>query len=254
VSTICCCSIVYRGQSLLDVIPRLAALGFAGIEAWGPHLDALDDHGLDALRALADQLGITIPIVSPYLFLTRDDPALLARSFATAERSIHQARRLGASRIRTCCDAGPAGVGSARADAGHWHRAVDALRRITAMAPDLLFTVETHNDTLADTAISTRHLLDLVAAPNLRVLFQPGAGDVLGDYSALRPDIVHVHLHQIDSHGRHAYLDDLPDMLSPFLARLSADGYADTISIEYCWPDADPARLAGGLAWLQQRC
>lgn len=248
---VCACSIAWRGQPIGSMLPRLASWGFAGVEAWGPHLDQLDDAGLDALRAEAARLGLVIPVVSPYLFLTRDLPDLLERSFATAERSVRQARRLGATRIRTFCDAGPEGVGSSRASDAEWRRAVDALRRITALAPDLLFTVETHPDTLADTAASTRRLLSEVGSANLQVLFQPGDGDAVADYRALRADVRHVHLHQVRAQGGHGYLDDEPDMLTPFLRQL--DGYDGTISIEYCWPDADALRLEGGRRWLQER-
>lgn len=248
---LCACSIAWRGQPIASLLPRVAAWGFDGVEAWGPHLDQLDDAGLDALRVEAGRLGLAIPVVSPYLFLTRDLPGLLEQSFATAERSVRQARRLGASRIRTFCDAGPEGVGSARASATEWRRAVDALRRITALAPDLLFTVETHPDTLADTAVSTRRLLADVAADNLKILFQPGAGDAVADFQALRADVCHIHLHQVRAQGGHGYLDDQPDMLTPFLRQLH--GYDGTISIEYCWPDADALRLEGALRWLKER-
>jgi len=249
---ICACSLAFRREPISAALPRLAAWGFAGVEAWGQHLDALDDAGLAALRAQADGLGLAIPVVSPYLFLTRDDPALLARSFATAKRTVRQARILGAGRIRTFVDAGPDGIGSAQADAGHWQRASDNLRRIAALAPDLLFVVETHGKTLADTADSTLRLLQLVGADNVRVLFQPIRDEAIADWLALRPHIRHVHLQQRHP-GGHGYLDDEPDTLTPLLRRIAADGYDGTISIEYCWPDADPARLQGGLAWLRAR-
>lgn len=249
---ICACSIAFRKEAIADALPRLAQWGFAGVEAWGPHLDQLDDAGLDALRRQAADLGLAIPVVSPYLFLTRDDPELLARSLATAERSVHQARRLGASRIRTFVDAGPQGIGSAQADAGHWARAIANLRRITALAPELLFVIETHPNTLADTAETTLRLLREVGAPNLRVLFQPLRSDCLDDWQALRQHVHHVHLQQQHATG-HGHLDDEPDTLGPLLARLAAEGYAGTMSIEYCWPSVDPARLQGGLAWLRGR-
>jgi 3-dehydroshikimate dehydratase len=249
---ICACSIAFRTETIAAALPRLAQWGFAGVEAWGPHLDQLDDAGLDALRRQAADLGLAIPVVSPYLFLTRDDPELLARSLATAERSVHQARRLGALRIRTFVDAGPQGIGSAQADAGHWARAVANLRRITALAPELLFVIETHPNTLADTADTTLRLLREVGAANLRVLFQPTRVECLDDWQALRQHVHHVHLQQQHPTG-HGHLDDGPDTLTPLLQRMATDGYAGTMSIEYCWPSVDPARLQGGLAWLRAK-
>lgn len=247
---ICACSIAFRREGIAAALPHLAQWGFDGVEAWGPHLDQLDDAGLDTLRQQAADLGLTIPVVSPYLFLTRDDPELIAQSLATAERSVHQARRLGASRIRTFVDAGPLGIGSTQADAGHWARAVGNLRRITATAPELLFVVETHRNTLADTADSALRLLREVDAANLRILFQPTRAACLDDWQALRQHVHHVHLQQQHPDG-HGHLDDEPDTLSPLLARMVADGYDGPMSIEYCWPTADPARLHGGLAWLR---
>lgn len=249
---ICACSIAFRREPIAGTLQRLAQWGFAGVEAWGPHLDQLDDAGLDALRRQAADLGLAIPVVSPYLFLTREDPELLARSLETAERSVRQARRLGASRIRTFVDAGPQGIGSAQADDGHWARAVGNLRRITAMAPELLFVLETHPHTLADTVGTTQRLLREVGAPNLRVLFQPLRADCADDWRTLREHVHHVHLQQHHASG-HGHLDDEPDTLAPLLARIAADGYAGTMSIEYCWPDVDPARLQGGLSWLRAK-
>jgi sugar phosphate isomerase/epimerase len=71
----------------------------------------------------------------------------------------------------------------------------------------------------------------------------------VADFQVLRADVHHVHLHQVRI-GSHGYLDDEPDTLRPFLRQLG--GYSGTISIEYCWPDADAGRLAGGLAWLRR--
>lgn len=247
------CSIAWRRDAIGARLAAIADAGFDGIEAWGPHLDALDDAGLDALRADCARLGLSLPVVSPYFFLTRDLPDLLQRSFATAERAVRQARRLGAGRIRTFVDAGPDGIGSAIATPEQRARAADGLRRIAALAPDLLFTVETHPGTLADTAASTLRLLAEVGAANLAVLFQPRGDDAVAEYRLLRHAVRHVHLHQVRPGGGHDYLDAAPDLLAPFLAELRRDGYAGTASIEYCWPDADPGRLAGGLRWLRAR-
>lgn len=246
------CSLAFRREAITDALPRLAQWGFDGVEAWGPHLDKLDDAGLAALRRQAADLGLAIPVVSPYLFLTRDDPALLAQSAATGERTIRQARALGAGRIRTFLDAGPAGIGSDVADAGHWQRAIANLQRLADQAPDLLFVIETHAKTLADTPASALRVLELTARPNVRLLFQPLQADAIPDWQVLRPHVAHLHLQQPHP-GGHGHLDDQPDLLSPLLAAIRADGYAGTMSIEYCWPDVDPARLQGGLAWLQQR-
>lgn len=247
--TVCFCSIAYRERPIAEIVPHLAAAGYDGIELWGGHLDPLDDAGIGALRAQADACGIALPVIAPYFWLTRDLPELLARSFATAERSVALARRLGATRIRTFVDAGPDGIGSAAAEPQHWRRAVDGLRRIAALAPDLLFVIETHANTLADTPASALRLLDLAGAANLALNYQTGHGDPLPGYRTLRHRIRHLHLHNRASPDG-GYLEDGTSDLPGLLAALASDGYAGTLSVEYCWQGVPWGRAATARAWL----
>lgn len=247
---VCFCSIAFRQERIEDIIPRLAEAGYDGIEVWGGHLDGKSDAELDAIRDLATRHGIALPVLAPYFWLTRDLPELVARSLATAERFTAYARRLGASRIRTFVDAGNDGIGSAVATPEHWARAVGCLKTITALAPDLLFVVETHADTLADTPESMERLMREVGAANLVVNYQTGAFDPLPGYRRLKPAVRHFHLMGAYGSPAGGYLEETGAALLPLLAELRADGYAGTMSVEYCWGGVAWPRAQAARAWL----
>ncbi|MFA4945413.1 MAG: sugar phosphate isomerase/epimerase [Lentisphaeria bacterium] len=249
----CFCSIAFRGEPLEAIIPKLAAIGYDGIEVWGNHLGGRSDADVLALRKLATENRLDIEVLSPYFWLTRDLPELEAQSLATAARFVHLATLLGAPKIRTFVDAGPDGIGSAAATPAHWNRAVGHLKTITAMAPGILFAMETHAHTLADTPASTLRLLDRVGAPNLKVLYQPEASHTIENYRRLRPHVVHLHLQNTGANGGPGYLEEgLVDFPGLF-RELAADGYAASLSVEYCWPGVTWTRAQSAYAYLMAK-
>jgi sugar phosphate isomerase/epimerase len=244
---LCFCSIAFRKEPIEEVMPKLARLGYGGVEVWGQHIDGKSEAELDHVRRIAADCGLRIEVLSPYFWLTRDLPELVQQSLDTAQRFVGYARRLGAGRIRTFVDAGDDGIGSAVATEDHWQRAVGCLRKITAMGPDLQFVVEMHEYTLADTPESARLLLQRVGAPNLKLLLHAGGPDTLREYRLLRPDIRHFHLHGSHEAPGTGYLEDGPSQLPVFLPELRHDQYAGTLSVEYCfsgvtWDRAKSAR------------
>lgn len=250
--TVCFCSIAFRDRPLSEIIQLLATAGYDGIEIWANHLDGMRDADLDDLRQLANDLGVQPTVIAPYFWLTRDLPELLEESYRIAERSVAQARRLGASRIRTFIDSGADGITSAVATEDHWKRAVAALQRITAIAPEMMFVVETHPWTLADKPESTLRLLERVGAANLMVNYQPDGGDPMPGYRLLRPHIRHLHLQNPPAADAPGYLEEGTSPLPPLLAALRQDGYTGSLSVEYCWKGVEPARAASARAWLAQ--
>jgi sugar phosphate isomerase/epimerase len=249
---VCFCSIAFRGEPIEEIVPRLARLGYQGVEIWGNHIDGKSDAELDRLRRLAADSGLRIEALSPYFWLTRDLPDLVKQSLETAERFVRYARRLGAPRIRTFVDAGSDGIGSAAATEEHWQRAVGCLRKIAALAPELLFVVEMHESTLADTPESAARLLQRVGAGNLKLLLHAGGPDTLRDYRALRADIRHVHVHGAHSGGGTGYLEDGPSQLPAFLSVINRDGYPHTLSVEYCFQGATWARAESAREYLRE--
>lgn len=252
---VCFCSIAFRDQPVEALIPRLARLGYDGIEIWGGQIEHRTPDELAAIRRLCVGHGLRIAAISPYFWLTRDLPELLARSFATAERFVAIAHALagpdGPPLIRTFVDAGPDGIGSAVATPAQWARAVGALRRITALDRGVGFAVETHINTLADTPASAQRLLAAVDAPNLCINYQPAEGDPVPGWRLLRPAVRHLHLQGPHGPAGGGYLEDGGHRLPELLAALRADGYAGTLSVEYCWQGATWERAASARDWLR---
>lgn len=241
---LCCCTIAFRDEPLERQLPRLRELGYDGAEVWMKHLEGRSDADLDALRRLAERVGLDLEVVAPYMWLTQT-PELLMETYRIVERAIACARRLGCPKIRTFTDSGPTGIGSDRATPAHWASAVTALRRITAMAPDLRFVVETHGQTLADTPASTLRLLHEVGAPNLCVNFQPSRQFGLADaWGQLRDHVEHMHLHNQTADGKGTWVEEGVVDFAALLQRIAADGYGGSISVEYCFGGATWERVA----------
>lgn len=246
------CTIAFRDEPVADVIRRAAAIGFDEVELIGRQVAEMTDEQLDATCAAAADAGIAISGVSPYFWLTQT-PELLDESMAIAERFIHIARRTQARMIRTFTDAGPTGISSAKATEAHWETAVTALRKITAMAPDLVFAVETHAKTLADTPETCLRLMREVGAPNLKWLYQPfEARNPVDDFLLLEPDVRQVHLNpHIDSDGSdiRACGTDYEALLRTMAER----GYLHSVALELCKPgEATWAMVEDHYRWIRE--
>ncbi len=249
------CSIAFRNEPIEALIRPLAELGYDAIEAFGGHVLGKPDGELETLRRSADRAGIALLAVSPYFVLTRGAEEF-EQTLATARDSVRIARALGASKIRTFTDVSAAGLRSADAQPRHWDQAVDGLRQITAMAPELEFIVETHPRTLADTVQSTQRLLDRVGRANLKVNFQPNesflAYGLNRAYDALAGRVTHMHLSQITERHGEGWVE-APGRIDfrAFLSHVTASGYGGSLSVEYCWEGATWERARSALAFLR---
>lgn len=254
---VCFSSIAFRNEPIESVIPKLARLGYDGVEIWSGHLRGRQREELAAIRRTAEQHGVRIAVLAPVFRVTRDIPELIEESFSTAGRMVLLARALagadGLPMVRTLVDAGEGSIGSAAAGPEHWGRAVQALRRITALDPDLVYVAETRPGTLADTPESALRLLAEVGAANLRISYEPGDGDPLPAWRALRGSVRHLHLHCQPAAGRSGYLEDGGHRLTELIAALRNDGYAGTLSVEYRGQDVSWDRTASARAWLRSQ-
>lgn len=246
---ICCCSIAFREEPVEAQLPKLRAAGYDGVEVWFRHVDGKSDAELAALRRRAEDLGIGLEVVAPYMWLTQT-PELLAETFAVVDRAVGAARRLGAPKIRTFTDSGPTGIGSDRATPEHWRTAVAALRRICGGAPDLRFVVETHGQTLADTPEATERLMREADLPNLRVNFQPSHRFDLAAYHRLKPWIEHMHVQGTTAEGEGTWLEAGVLDMGRLIAEIARDGYAHSLSVEYCFPGATWERVASARSFV----
>lgn len=247
------CSLAFRDRDVFDVVPLVADMGYDEIEIWANHLEGKSPAQLEELRELSVRKGITVSGIAPYFWLTQDE-ALLAESLQIASRCIEQARALGAGMIRTFTDAGPTGIGSAEATAEHWQTAVEALRKITSQAPDLIFAVETHEKTLADTPATTERLLREVGAVNLRILYQPfEEGDLIGDCERFLPNIRQVHLNPHIGPADSSSLLTCGIDYAGLLTCLRKAGYSGSVAVEFCARGMDHTTSAReAITWCRE--
>lgn len=247
------CTIGFRNDDVREVIRKAAEIGYDEVEIIGKHIDGKSEQELDEIRETARTSGIGIYGVSPYLWLTQNEE-LLKESMAIAERFIAMARRLGAQMMRTFTDAGPTGIGSAVATPEHWRIAVESLQKITAMAPDLLFPVEMHEKTLADTPETSNRLLKEVNRPNLKLIFQPFENrSIIDDYLVVEKNVRHIHLNPCIGKGPNCGLAESSVNYAALLRHLAQSNYKYTCAVEFCSPKGttwDEARDT--LVWCKQ--
>lgn len=252
---VCFCSLAFRDEAIEAIIPRLAELGYDGVEIAAWHLRGKGPDELAALRRLAAQHHVRLALVSPQFWLTRDLPELIDRSFANAAQAVVIGRALagpeGSPMIRVLLDAGPDRIGSASATSEHWQRAVHALRRITALDPGTVFRLEMHSGTLADTPGSTLRVITEVGARNLAVSFRPGEPDAIEGLPLLRHAVRHVHLPGPEAAGSGEFLEDSGDKLLSLLEGIRSEHNIDTLSVGYRQPGLSWERAASARQWLR---
>lgn len=256
VAPITLCSLAARKRPLLEVLDDAAAAGFEAVECFGAHVDGRSDAELAALRACADDLGLRLLSVAPYLSFVQSAEAN-AESYATAKRFIGYARALGCSHVRTFTDAGPHGVDGVDATPAQWAMGLDALRWLCAEAPDLTFAVETHRSTLADTVEDCERILNEVDAPNLRLLFQPMGEDpslatAIAQFDRLLPHIGHVHFSGADGENHACPVEEGERDSAALLRHIAESGYRGPLALEYCWRDPTWEQVAAGAAFLRR--
>lgn len=247
------CTIGFRNDDVREVIRKAAEIGYDEVEIIGKHIDGKSEQELDEIREIARKAGIGIYGVSPYLWLTQNEE-LLKESMAIAERFIAMARRLGARMFRTFTDAGPTGIGSAVATPAHWRIAVESLQKITAMAPELLFALEMHEKTLADTPETANRVLREVNQPNLQLIFQPFENrSSVDDYLVVEKNVRHVHLNPCIGKGPNCGMAESSADYAALLRCLAQRNYKYTCAVEFCGPKGttwDEVRET--LAWCKQ--
>ncbi|OJG00093.1 3-dehydroshikimate dehydratase [Pararhizobium antarcticum] len=191
------CTITFRHHliSISEIASFARANDFQGIELWAAHgrnMAQMPERNADWLASL----GLSVPMVSDYLPVDADR---LTRERQTKE-VCGMARRWRAGKIRTF--AGNRGSAMIAADE---RRSIAArLRAMCDMAADfgVDLLVETHPNTLADTAASTLDLIDAVDHPAFAINFDTlhvweGGDDPVAVHRMMKPHIRHYHLKNI---------------------------------------------------------
>lgn len=218
---------------LVDLLPVIAEAGFDALEVWQYHLARLTDEQVAALSERARSLGIALPVVGlyPALHLSGEDRE---REWKAMETLIARSAVLGAEMVKMFAGC----LGSDEITKETFARSVAFAQEMAKAAAGygLVLTAETHPDTLCDGVPATRRFLDAVAAPNVRVCFQPfdfaSTEQTLADYRVLREHIVHVHV-QGRRADRVVLLEEADLDYRAFLQVLAADGFDGVLCIEF---------------------
>jgi len=192
---VCLCTISLR-EKLLDVALDIAAeLGFEAIELWGrePHVSEIfDESRLRSIRQMAQQRNLAIPVFGSYLYFGktthREESVQLVDT-------LHTAYGLHTSIVRVWAS----DVASAQASAQVWEKTIREAQEACDRAHKMkiVLAAEMHDNTLADTALSARRLVEEINRPNFGLNYQalsrPGIEDPLERLEYVLPYVVHVH-------------------------------------------------------------
>lgn len=253
------CSIALRKEacSLLDIISRVSALGYDGLEIWGNHLKR---ELLPEIKDALVQHRLPVSMLSPYFDFTGSE-ADRQRSLVHAKEVIDFAAYLESPLVRVFTGV----IGSTRATPEMKRACVNALRETAKIAGSVGVTLalETHPSTLTDNTEAAVELLAAVDSPDVRLNldiyhFWEVHGDALMVLDKLFPYVVHVHAKnaRLDTEERsiqpHPFLHDrqaqqdfegicfLEDGLmeyKPFLSSLAKRDFDGYISVEWFGPD-----------------
>ena len=226
--------------SLSDVIQRLAQAGYDGVEIWEPHQHDLSDSELDGIRRqLADQ-GMQAAMLSPYFdFTTSDETA--AASIREGLWLVERAQRLGALGIRVFAGR----VGSATMTLDQWKLSVQSLQALVDQAkqPGLIWVVEPHDGTLADSTEMLARYLREVNRPSVKAIYQATnlLSDYLGAFDQLAPSIAHVHANNTLGDANYPPLEGGELDYGLIVDRLRRINFSGYISVEYLGVDPHTA-------------
>jgi 3-dehydroshikimate dehydratase len=247
-------TVAFRNHSLAEAIALAGDMGYERLEIWQRHLFETPEEAWPGLVRELETRGMTVPVVAPFLSFTRGEERL-EQTRRDAARSLELAARLGSTRFRLFTDVGPDGVASADATEAQWETAVREISMLCRDHPRLLFVTETHPHTLADGIAPIERLLREVDQPNFKLNFQPIApfleAGLLGVADRFFPHIAHMHWHQVPVGGGFDYLQAAGQVDFPTLALwLKERGYAGTVTIEYCWSNADLEKIRQDVGFL----
>ena len=227
-------------MSLSNVITRLAQAGYDGVEIWEPHQHDLSDGELDGIRRQLADHGMQAAMLSPYFDFTT--------SAETAAASIHEglwlverAQRLGALGIRVFAGR----VGSAAMTSDQWERSVRSLQTLVDQAdqPGLMWVVEPHAGTLADSAEMLARYLREVNRPSVKAIYQATnlGPDYLGAFDQLARSIAHVHANNMLGDANYPPLEGGELDYGKIVERLRRIKFIRYISVEYLGVDPHTA-------------
>ena len=191
------CTITFRHHliSLGEIAAWAQSNDFQGIELWGAHARNLAQQP-DRNAEWLDGFGLSVPMISDYLPVDADPETLRLKTVELCRL----ARRWRTRKIRTFAG----NRGSLATSAEDRRVMVERLRDICAITASygIHLLVETHPQTLADTAGSTLQLIAEVDHPFFAInydslhVWESGA-DPVAVHREIKPHIRHYHLKNI---------------------------------------------------------
>ena len=231
----------HKKEPLLTTLEIFARLGLREIDLNLHHVIERGV-GVDAIAAALAAGGQRTPVVSGGWCDFFQPPPAIDETFASVDRQIAVARRLGAGMLRLFFGRLP----RAEFDAAHCASAAANLQRLSDRHPATTFVFENH-DGASLVPEMCRAILEAADRPNIRMNFDPinfaRAGvDGAAALAAVRPFVAHVHLKGLDR-GAFCEFGDGDVDLSPVLRALADSGYSGTFTVEYEGPFDGTVRL-----------
>lgn len=183
-------SITFRKLAPQDIVRLVRQTGLEGIE-WGGdvHVPHGDLEQARTVRRMTEVAGLTVSAYGSYYRVGHGE-------HLPFESVLETAVELGAPVVRVWAGK----QGSDTADAAYRARVVQDSQRIAGLAADagLIVAYEFHANTLTDTNVSAKTVLEVVAHPNIASYWQPPRGAAL-EYNltgldAVMPWLLHVHV------------------------------------------------------------
>lgn len=236
---VCLCTISYREKLLEVALAAAARLEFEAIELWGrePHVsEEYDESRIRGIRLMAQERSLTIPVFGSYLYFGKTQHK---EDSVTLADTLHTAHGLHTPLVRVWAS----DVASAAASQEVWDQTVaeaqEACDRAAKM--NVIFAAEMHDNTLTDTAVTARRLVEEINRPSFRLNFQAGNyenEDQMERLEMVLPYVVHMHCQNFVRSGgetqyKRVHLGEGFVDYAALLSRLKDSGYAGHVAIEF---------------------
>ena len=258
---VCLCTIAYRDKLFDVALDAAVATGYRHVELWGrePHVNEVyDESRMRIINKMVQERNLCVPVFGSYLRFgktshTEDNVPLLD--------TLHTAHALKAGIVRVWAS----DVGSAQASEETWKKVVAEAQETADRGArmDLMFAIEMHDNSLADTGASARRLVEEIGRDNMRINFQIGTtteDPPMERLEAVLPYVVHVHcqnyLELLTNNRQKLQRVPLSEGVvdyRPLIERLRESGYDGCLAVEFAHTEGEgrAAALAADRLFLE---
>jgi len=244
------CMHVFSNEKMEETIPKLAAMGYEGLEFWEQYLSQAD---LSRLKKVLEDNKVEVAQLCPYFDFTSGEERW-QWSVKMAETYVQRCLQLETSLIRTYTECpwmnrmpippkGEVLKKSAQASDAHWDAAIRGLKKICSMGKKhgIRFALETTHG-LLDSSGSVLKLIEKVEADNLGVNLQlPLSGDrekdigLMDSVEKLGEHVIHIHANNWKNADmkEYSFLDEGFIDYETVVRRLNRFGFKGYVSVEH---------------------